>query len=70
MCQPVPRDAACPALQAPDCDEAAARACPTQACLGECDVFLTCTPSGWAEEIAGYCDEGELVLAADRESGE
>lgn len=69
LCEQVTRDAACPALQPPDCDEAAARACPTQACLGQCDVFLTCTSSGWSEEIAGYCDEGELILAVDRESG-
>jgi hypothetical protein len=69
LCQQVTRDAACPELQPPDCDEAAARACPTQACLGSCEVFLTCTSAGWSEELAGYCDEEELVLVSDQAGG-
>lgn len=66
LCEQTLRDPACVPLQPPDCDAAAARSCPLQACLGSCEVFLICISSGWSEEIAGYCDEGELVLRAPR----
>lgn len=64
LCGQPTREFNCITLQAPDCDEANARACPTQACIGACDQFFRCTADGWSEEVVGYCsDDGELVLA-------
>jgi hypothetical protein len=64
LCGQAEREFVCIPLQPPDCDEANARACPTQACIGACDVFFRCTADGWAEDVVGYCDDdGELVLS-------
>lgn len=53
----------CPPLLEPDCDWAAAQACPAQACNGSCDGFLSCSKDGWSEAYVAYCDEdGQLVV--------
>jgi hypothetical protein len=58
----------CSPLQAPECDESIALACPDRACLTECVVFLRCEAGEWREELAAYCEEetGELIVNPKR----
>jgi hypothetical protein len=54
----------CSPLQAPECDESLALACPDRACLTGCAVFLRCENGEWLDELAAYCDDetGELIV--------